>query len=181
MPRVIYVEEPAAKPVSKPVAAKPLPVQPADYKKILGLLEQAYRGEWYISARAWLGSRAATDPDRRPLIESLERAHREHLKHASWLADLIQQLGGKLKFPSTLFAEDVENAQVCTLEIAKANTVGLNVINETYGLLFNEAKKQHDAITHALATRIINEELRHIEALKRHLPQPEVVKKGGKR
>jgi hypothetical protein len=62
MPRVIYVEEPveqpkpAAKPVPKPVAAKPLPVQPADYGETLGLLEQAYRGEWYISARAWLGA-----------------------------------------------------------------------------------------------------------------------------
>lgn len=69
-------------------------ISQVDRNELLNMLNVAFAEEWLAYYQYWMGAQVAKGPMRYNVIKEFNEHAEEELKHATWLAERIIQLGG---------------------------------------------------------------------------------------
>ena len=64
-----------------------------DRNELISLLQSAYAEEWLAYYQYWIGAKVAEGIERPKIVEEFEEHANDELKHATWLAQRIIELG----------------------------------------------------------------------------------------
>lgn len=137
-------------------------------RSILTKLNAAYASEWLAYYQYWVGAYTTPDAD---LADLLREHARDEMKHATWLANRITELGGR---PILEFSQ-LEQKSPCEYMAPRDadKLIGQNITGEDCAIKVYQdlmaLSKDTDAVTYKLVSKILLEETDHkneLEAIK---------------
>lgn len=142
-----------------------------DIPELIDSLNRAYADEWLAYYHYWIAAQVVAGKSGKRVAEELKRIGAEELEHAQELAARIIQLGGRplthpkqwLEKTNCLYKEPPRDPTQVD-QILKAAIAGEQCAIEVYYRLYKKVEGK-DISTMHLARHILDEELRHEDAL----------------
>jgi bacterioferritin len=142
-------------------------------KEIIELLNKAFADEWLAYYQYWIGAKVVAGANKEAVIAELKEHADEELEHADILVDRILQLGGTpILEPKKWY--DYSNCGYAVpndydvKKILAQNISGEQCAIDVYKKIL-EVTKDSDKITHKIAQKIMDDEIKHEEDLKKLL------------
>lgn len=140
-------------------------ISKVDHKELLDILNVAFAEEWLAYYQYWMGAQVAKGPMRSEIIKEFQEHAAEELKHATWLAERIIQLGGT----PLLDPDEWKKFAHCKYEAPKDEYVmkllEQNLVAERCAIgrydKICEMCKGKDIQTFHIARKILSDELQH--------------------
>jgi bacterioferritin len=142
-------------------------------KEIVELLNKAFADEWLAYYQYWIGAKVVSGANKEAVIAELEEHADEELEHSDILVDRILQLGGTPILEPKLWC-DFSNCGYAVpndydvKKILDQNIHGEQCAIDVYKNIL-EVTKDTDEITHKIAQKIMDDEIKHEEDLKKLL------------
>ncbi|MBP1532463.1 MAG: ferritin [Alphaproteobacteria bacterium] len=151
-----------------------------DIEHLLKILNEAYAEEWLAYYQYWIAAKVAYGLERSQIVAEFSEHAAEELKHSSWLADRIIQLGG---VPLINPQEWNEVAKCKYITPHKFDVISLlhdNLEAERCAIGRYEGicalTHGHDYETYRIAEKILKEELEHEQELEDFLADIDMAK-----
>lgn len=151
----------------------------ADIKKIITQLNKALADEWLAYYQYWIGAKVVQGPMRAIAIQELNEHAQEELDHAVLLTERIIQLGGtpllspKEWFTKTNCGYAMPEKGFDVKSILKQNIKGEQCAIKVYQKIIDFTHNK-DIITYNLASKILEDEVKHEEDLETILNDVEI-------